>query len=437
MHTGLTAIEPHSDCIVIGAGPAGLAAAIAAAARGERVLIVEKNDRPGKKLLLTGGGRANLWEASRPPLEALEAFGREGRFLRQVLTGFDWPGFLRALRIATEADDGNSFVRGGAAKLLESLRARAASLGAGLSAPAAVGRAKTAEGGGFEVALSGGDVLRCRRLIVATGGLTWPGTGSSGDGYALAEAFGHEVDPPRPALGELATRPCFPELAGSSVPLAAVGLAAGGKRVLGRGPLLFTHAGISGPAAFDASLELARAALGAGQPLRLDLAPGLSCPALTARLVERARSETKRKLETAGLGELLTVRMLARLAELAGLEASRRMGSFCERDFSRLAAAIKALPLKMTAGPDARRAMVTVGGVSAKGLDPRTMESRLVPGLHFAGEVLTPAGPCGGYNLLMAFATGTAAGGAPGSSGLAGTPGGRGASENSTGGSTS
>jgi predicted Rossmann fold flavoprotein len=266
------------------------------------------------------------------------------------------------------------------------------------------------ETGGFELS-AGGEVAACRRVVVATGGLTCPGTGSSGDGYAWAERFGHDLEPPCPALGELAVDPCFPELAGVSVERAEVSFAAGKRRrVACEGALLFTHAGLSGPAALDAGLELARAGRKAGEQVRINLVPSLTREELTAALVARAREETKRSIGTAGLGELLPVRLLAHLAGRAGLKPRRRLGSISLKEHGRLAAEIRGLEVSLAAMPAAGDSMVTVGGVSTRKVDPRSMESRLVPGLFFAGEVLDPAGPCGGYNLLMAFATGAAAG---------------------------
>ena len=401
------------DCLVLGAGPAGLSTAIAAARRGLSVAVLEKNDRPGKKLLLTGGGRANLLDPAAPALAALEAYGRSGRFLRQALAAFDPAGFLAGLGVETERDpSGSTYVRGGARRLLEALLAEAERLKVEIVTGAAVRSAVKAEAGAFAVQAARGEFAAARRLVIATGGMTYPATGSSGDGYALAEGFGHGVEPPRPALGALQTQPCFPALAGVAVPDARLELR-DGKRALAetRGPLLFTHEGISGPAALDLSLELARLPTAEPMTLLADFAPEHSRDELVAALVARARAETKRTLENSGLeGLSIPARLGVELARRSGLDPRRRMGSLSERDFPRLAAAVKALALTVEARPGPEAAMVTVGGVSTRDLDARTLESRLVPGLRFAGELLAPAGPCGGYNLLLAFATGTAAG---------------------------
>jgi len=226
-----------------------------------------------------------------------------------------------------------------------------------------------------------------------------------------ARSLGHGIEPPVPALGALFTEPCFPELAGISLERTELSFPTGKKRRCAcAGALLFTHNGLSGPAALDVGLELARAGRSTEAQLRLDLAPALSPEELTAALIARARSETKRLIGTAGLGELLPVRLLSHLASMAGIRPERRMGSISHKEHAKLAGAMKGLSLRVVAPASAEGAMVTVGGVATGKVDPRSMESRLVAGLFFAGEILAPAGRCGGYNLLMAFASGAMAG---------------------------
>ena len=406
-------------CIIIGAGPAGLAAAMAAARGGQSVLILEKNPQPGRKLLLAGGERANLTDPASPALEALEAYGRSGRFLRQALAAFSLGEFLQRLGVQTERDrdgpgEGSTHVRGGSRRLLNALLAEAGRLGVEIVRGAAVRSAARGRDGGFEVATKGRS-WKCRRLIIATGGMTYPSTGSTGDGYRLAGLFGHDVEPPRAALGALVTEPHFPPLAGVSVADALLTLRREGRKLATRrGALLFTHHGVSGPAALDLSLELARATPSPrdvpGTQLVADLCPDTTGERITEALLAAARASPKRRLANAAAIPALSVRLATELARRAGIDPARPLGQISRREFGSLAGIIKALTLVIRKPPDPRGAMVTVGGVDTRRLDPYTMESRISPGLHFAGELLSPAGPCGGYNLLMAFATGEAAG---------------------------
>ncbi len=408
----------EQSCIIVGAGPAGLAAAIAVARGGRGVVVLEKNARPGRKLLLAGGGRANLTDPDLPSLDAAEAYGRSGRFLHQALASFSLAEFLKELGVGTEREEGGPrgesvFVRGGSRRLLDALLAGAERSGVEVVCGAAVRAAARLGGGGFEVRTSR-RVWKCGRLIVAAGGMTYPSTGSCGDGYRLAGIFGHEVEAPRPALGALATEPCFPDIAGVSAADALITLRRGGRKLAARrGALLFTHRGVSGPPALDLSLEMARAAPpddAADMRLVADLSPDLTRERIVDEFLAAAKSRPKRRLENADWCAALPARLTAELAGRAGIPAARRIGQISRREFIALAGNIKSLAMTVVAPPDVNDAMVTLGGVAAKGLDPYTMESRTVPGLRFAGELLAPAGPCGGYNLLMAFATGRAAG---------------------------
>jgi predicted Rossmann fold flavoprotein len=398
------------DCIIIGAGPSGLAAAIAAAEGGVAVLVLEKNEQAGRKLLLTGGGHCNIRDPRQPALEALEAFGRQGRFLRQSLAAFNWFSFIEQSGVEVESADGPTRVQGGGQAILKALLARAVQAGAEVRPISSVRAVEIEEDAGFSVETFD-QKLGCRRLLLATGGMTFPATGSSGDGQQIAEVLGHQLEPMTPALGGIGTQPAFKDLAGMSLADAELTFKAGRKKRLGaRGGLLFTHEGISGPAALNTTLELARAGRSEGEMLSLDFLPSKSHQEVVDILIARSRSETKRSIRTAGLGQLMPVRLLSALAELSDLRPERRMGSLSMKEYEKLAATIKGLELQLSKVPDPENAMVTVGGVATDKIDPRTMESRLVPGLFLAGELLAPAGPCGGYNLLMAFATGDAAG---------------------------
>lgn len=405
-------------CIIIGAGPAGLAAAIAAARGRGSVLVIEKKPQPGQKLLITGGGRANVMDSSTQALDALDAFGRSGKFLRQSLASFNWHDFLEDLDIRVEREksglrEGSVYVRGGAGQLLEALT-RAAKLAGVLFATGETIRGALTASGGFEITTDSRK-LKCSRLVLATGGMTYPATGSSGDGYAIAASLGHDIEPPRPALCALETDPHFPKLAGVAVADALLMLRASGKRIAERrGGLLFTHQGISGPPLLDLSLELARACESpkevVGAEIIADMLPDVSLERLVESMLTSSQEHPKRFLANAYPLRALSSRFTEDLVRRAGLESTRQMGGISRKDFTSLAKEVKSLTITIRRPLDPNASMVTVGGVRTKEVDPHTMESRLLPGLYFAGELLAPAGPCGGYNLLMAFATGWAAG---------------------------
>jgi hypothetical protein len=330
--------------------------------------------------------------------------------------------FLKELGVETEREEdgprrGSIYVRGGARQLLDALLSKAETLGVEIVSGAAVRTATRLSTGDFEVRTARQD-RQCSRLIIATGGVTYPSTGSCGDGYCLAEIFGHEVEAPRPALGALITDPSFPNLAGISVADASMTLRRDGRRLARkRGALLFTHHGVSGPSALDLSLELARASSSAeevpGTQLMADLCPDMTREQIIKEFLAISRARPKRRLENTGFSATLSARLLAELAQLSGIDPARRLGQISRREFAAMTGNIKALTMIISKPLDPRAAMVTLGGVVTKRLDPYTMESRILPGLCFAGEVLAPAGPCGGYNLLMAFATGYAAGSRP------------------------
>lgn len=400
-----------TDCLVIGAGPAGLTAALSAALAGRSVLVLEKNDRPGRKLLLTGGGRCNLADPTRPALEALPAYGRGGRFLRDALAHFDLGEFLHLLEVRTEFDgtDGRTYVQGGASRMLSAFIEATSRRGVRLVTGCKVKKVGATGTDGFQVRAVPGEVFEARRLIVATGGVSYRATGSSGDGYAWAEAFGHTIDEPRAALGELATVPEFAELAGLTVPgvvlTAFVGKRKAGERV---GTLLFTHHGVSGPAAVDLSLDIVRAGHTEEAELRIDFLPGVTRDELLAGVLGKPGCRTGKALEDSGLPARL-VRELVRLAEI---EPAQPVAQVSHKKLRALVEALKTTRLGVRGLADPDVGVVTAGGVATRDIEPRTMESRRVPGLYFAGEVLSPAGTCGGYNLLAAFATGWLAGAA-------------------------
>jgi predicted flavoprotein YhiN len=467
---------PPDDLLIIGAGPAGLAAAIAAAERGSSVTVLEKNELPGRKLLLTGGGRCNLLDPAVDPLDTLDAFGRAGGFYRDAFRSFDVPAFFRRLGVEIVSDPatGMRHVKGGAKRMLDALLGATGDAGVNLRTGCRVLEVRRAHPSGFDVtilrssedspetfrrpvgesprchseppdssgergisprppvsrgthgntrgqiprlaSLAGDDVLTQGvaypdRLILATGGMTWPQTGSTGDAYPWLAALGHRIEPPRPALGALATRPCFEDLAGLSPGDVELTLLAAGRRVaVRRGALLFTHRGISGPAPLDLSLDAARLKREVSLDVALDFLPNVSREKLRAWLARRGSRRASKALDGAPFDAQIPSRLISTLLAQAAIDPASHLDHVSDRQLRNLADSLKKLTLSVVGLEDRDQAIVTLGGVSTKDVDPRTMQSRIVPGLFFAGELIDPAGTCGGYNLLQAFATGRLAG---------------------------
>ena len=374
------------------------------------MLLLEKGPRPGRKLLLTGNGRCNVTN-SLPAPQFVADCGRGARFLHNALGRFstaDATAFFASRGLPLQLEQGRLYFprSGGAAAVLALLERELAAQGATVvtgAAVTAVGRTAA----GFQV--DAGRRYWSRELIIATGGTSYPGTGSSGEGYAMARALGHDVSEPRPGNVPLLVADAWLDgLQGVSLERAAISVACRGRRQAFAGGLMFTHYGISGPAALDASRALAGAAFPVAA--ELDLLPDLTPQRLDRGLVSAAARHGKRSLK--GLvAQLLPDRLAAAVVSLAGgTGAAANQLSAGQR--AAIVATIKHCPVTLSGTRGFDEAMVTVGGVDTRGLDPATMRSRLVPGLSFCGEVLDLDGPCGGYNLQIAWSTGFAAGAA-------------------------
>jgi predicted Rossmann fold flavoprotein len=406
------------DVLVIGAGPAGLMAAMAAAEAGCRVRVCERMAQPGRKLLATGGGRCNLTTTvDRETLVA--AFGRQGRFLQDAVRAFD-PAAIRAFFAGAGVPtlvqpDGCVFpVSQRARDVLDALLRQNARLGVTVQPECAVRAIRLSAGAVAGVETERG-LLAVPRVILAAGGRGYPALGADGSGFDLAAGVGHTVVTPVPALVPLVTAETWTcELAGLVLEEACVRLEEPGRPPLEkRGPVLFTHRGISGPPVLDLSGAVA-ARLAATPALRDGVRLGLVPRAERDSAAWRACLEGWRT--TAGsrllhnlLAGELPRKLAASLCQQTGLTdtPAARLRREALETLARLCAAI---PLTISRTEGWEQAMVTRGGVALPEVDPRTMASRRVPGLYFAGELLDLDGPCGGYNLTWAFASGRLAG---------------------------
>jgi predicted Rossmann fold flavoprotein len=399
---------------VIGAGPAGLMAASEAAGAGARVTLLEGGERAGRKLLLTGKGRCNL--SNTLPVEAFIAgFGANGAFLRNGLHRFftaELRAFLAGIGVETAIERGGRVypAHGGAAAVLDALLAWARGRGVVLLARRRVTAVCRAEGGGFSVS-GEGFAVAADRVVLAVGGASYPQTGSRGDGYRIAAALGHRIVTPRPALVPVVCREGFvAKLAGLRLRnVRLLARPAGAPAFDSFGEVHFTPFGISGPAVFPVSGRIGELAAAAPVSLELNLKPALDGGTLQGRL-EREFAPAAHRALAALAATLLPRQLVPVFLEVAGLDGTlspARAGAAGRAAIQRL---LHAFPLTATGTLPISQGMATAGGVDLREVHPLTLESRLVPGLFFAGEVLDLDGDTGGYNLQAAFTTGHLAG---------------------------
>ena len=426
---------PIYDIAVLGAGAAGLVAAARAAELGRSVVLLEKNRRAGVKILMSGGTRCNLTNArglrslqvvsgpidpaydprqARGARSIQDAFGAGGPFLGPSLRALSVEAtvaLFEAEGVATYVEpNGKIFPASDkATDVVAALVRRLERSGATLRTLSPVGEVAR-EAGGFRLDTPEGPILS-RRVIVAVGGQSYPGCGTVGDGYAIARRFGHAIVDPRPALVPIRVEaPWVGALSGLTLPdaTAAVGVAAGRRHIERREAVLFAHFGLTGPAILDVSRAVARHDGTEPLELSLDLAPDDRPEALDAAI--QAASRRGRCLAV----NLVPERVPRRLAEAMLASASippGRTGPELSRDERRrLVGAVKSLKLPVAGTLGFGKAEVTSGGVTLAEVDPSTLESRIVPGLHFAGEVLDLDGLIGGYNFQAAWSMGWLAG---------------------------
>ena len=401
----------RTDKAVIGGGAAGLMAAYTAAAEGKSVTLYEKNRFPGKKLDITGKGRCNLTNNC-DVKTFLESVVTNPQFLYSALYAFP-PGatmdFFESGGLKLKTERGRRvFPESDRAHDVTEFLTRACSRAGVKFVCADVSGIRITDGAVTGV-FAGGKEYECSCAIIATGGLSYPRTGSDGDGYEWARKAGHTVISPRPALVPLVSPdPLCRECMGLSLENVLVTFSSPDGRVLYREQveLMFTHFGLSGPVALSAS-SVIRGAF----PCRvsIDLKPGLDPETLDKRLLRDFSANSNRDFINS-LDALLPRKLIEPIVRLSGIDARKKVNAVTREERRELCALLKSLPLTVTAARPISEAIVTSGGVCVREVDPRTMESRLVSGLFFAGEVLDVDALTGGYNLQIAFSTGYVAG---------------------------
>ena len=403
------------DAIVVGGGAAGLFAAIFAAERGRRVLLLEKGRKAGVKILMSGGTRCNITHDC-DNRGIVEAFGPNGRFLHSALAAFgpkDVLAFFHAEGVMTKVEDtGKIFpVSDRAVDVLDAILRRLDRSRAKLALAEPALAVEKQNEGGFRVS-TGTRQLTCEHLLITTGGLSYPGCGTTGDGYGFARQFGHSVTATRPALVPLAVNASWvPELKGITVPHAGLKVYDPADKLLDarKGSMLFAHFGLTGPAPLDVSRAVSGHATPNQLMLEMDFLPSETEAGFDEFLKVETLAQGKKQLAGV-MAERLPRRICDVMLAKAEMPADRKAAALSKVERQKLAAMAKRMrvPLRGTLGFE--KAEVTAGGVSLDEVDSRTMQSKRQPGLFFAGEVLDLDGWIGGYNFQSAWSTGHLAG---------------------------
>ena len=402
--------------IVVGAGPAGMMAAIQASSSDELVTIVEKNTSPGRKLLLTGGGRCNLTNSC-DSADLVNHYSKTGNFLRDAFRSFDNEKLLmffteRGLRVKTE-DNGRVFPVTDKAQsvldvLLKELKARKVSFLTGKKVKDLCLRGDTVVG----VSFADGSEARAEKVILAAGGVSYKKIGSTGDGIRMAEKTGHRIVPLKPGLVALrleAPEGGLPE--GVSLGKAILTFRSGNSRfATSQGSLIFTANGISGPVTLSSSsrvvdwLDKEKKV-----SVSIDILPEQSAEDLTELLCRKFKASPMKNIKNT-LKEIVPSRIADMTLEIACIQPSMKADRITVKERNHITETLKGLKFVVTGRAPIDTAQVTRGGVSVKEIDPETMASKKVNGLYFAGEMIDVDGESGGYNLQAAFSTGYTAG---------------------------
>ncbi|MBN2780802.1 MAG: NAD(P)/FAD-dependent oxidoreductase [Candidatus Marinimicrobia bacterium] len=408
--------ETPYDIIVIGAGAAGLIAAGTAAEAGASVLLLESMKRAGRKLLITGKGRCNITNNS-DIAEYMKQIYPVPKFCRPMFSRFFLPDTLRLfhrLNVPTLEERGRRIFPQSqhAMDVVDALVSWIEGRGVTIKYQRKVKNLLVENGAVKGVELDTGSVFPCRAVILATGGRSYPATGSTGDGYVMAAALGHRIVTPLPALVPLTTSGGLaPELQGLSLRNVRADLYLDGKKVRSNfGEMLFTHFGLSGPIILDISRDAVIAlAEGRRVEIELDCKAALDETVLDARLLRELDANGRAKLKTM-IKNLVPLKMVLPLCAHAGLDPEKFCNQVSGEERRSLLTGLKHLRFTVTGHTGWNDAIITSGGVDLKEVNPSTLESKRIQGLYFAGEILDLDAATGGYNLQIAWSSGFVAG---------------------------
>ncbi len=404
--------------IVIGAGASGMMAALTAAENGAQVMLFEKNDRPGKKILISGKGRCNV-TTDKDTTEIINSFLHNGKFLYTALASFSNQQvkyFFEEAGVPLKVERGERVfpVSDQSKDIVNALRRKLEAAGVDLWLNAPVKEVLFEDGRARGVMLPNGRKIEADCVIVATGGASYPGTGSTGDGYHFARKAGHSIVTLRPSLIPLECAEGYvKELQGLSLKNVTFTIeTAEGKRLAQEfGEMLFTHFGVSGPIVLTQSYKAVDYWQKNKQPLvgSIDFKPALSREKLDARFLREIEEQNKKQLKNS-LHTLMPSKLIPVFLKRANVSGDKAMHQITKEERMRMVDTLKDFRFTITKARPIEEAIVTAGGVSVKEVSPKTMESKLVNGLYFTGEVLDIDGMTGGFNLQAAFSTGYLAG---------------------------
>ena len=396
------------DLIVVGGGAAGMMAAVQAGRLGKRVLLLERGEKTGRKLLITGKGRCNVTNnCDRETL--LANIPENPRFLYSAFSRFDTQdtmAFFEDAGVPLKTERGNRVfpVSDKAADILEALMREMKKTGVHLQ-QGTVEKLLTADEKITGVLCADGKEYHGNAVLLACGGASYPVTGSDGSGYKLAKQAGHTIVPPSASLIPILTAEKDPrDMMGLSLRNVTLTVTENGKEIYSElGEMLFTHFGVSGPLVLSASAHI-RSMGKKKYQLLIDLKPGLTLQQLDKRLLRDFSENLNRDIINA-LGALLPRKLIPVALRRAGIPFDQKVRDITKEERAALVGLLKAFPLTPTGFRPVEEAIVTRGGVQVKEVNPATMESRLLPGLYFAGEILDVDGYTGGFNLQIAFST--------------------------------
>ena len=403
----------NAQLVVVGAGAAGLMAAGTAAGLSVDTVLVERNDRPARKVMITGKGRCNVTNAVTSLDDLISAVPVNGRFLYSAFSRFmpaDTIEFFESRGVPLKKERGNRVfpVSDKAVDIVDSLTAFAHKSGAKLI-NGRVTELLIEDGAVKGVKTDSGEEIYADNVIIATGGVSYPQTGSTGDGYTLAEQAGHGIIEPKPSLVPLEAHEGFcSDLMGLSlrnVSIKVFDTFSGNKEIYSDfGEMLFTHFGVSGPMILSASSHMRKMEKGRYK-ISIDLKPALTAEQLDSRIL-RDFSENINRNYINALNSLLPKKLVPVIVKLSGIPMATKVNQITREQRQKLVSVLKDFTVTVTDFRPVEEAIITSGGVDVKQINPKTMESKLVKGLYFAGEVIDVDAYTGGFNLQIAFSTG-------------------------------